>query len=301
MRLGTFPSSCTTGTWTLLSGARTSTSMPDLALSAASLFTNDMRIRSRGKGNQKLSYSRFPSLLSRFHILPLSLSRRLSGWWGHNPTTRFDMPSEFDPSRGAAGFKLSNPDVLSTASLLGSLELFTEAMAGEGFTKLRTKSVNLTAYLESLLVNCGYYVPPDQVDSFEKEDDNNNNSGDGDGTVTANKIGFTIITPLDIEQRGAQLSIVVLPRGKGLMENVFQSLIDQGVLGDERKPDVIRLSPVPLYNTFDDVRRATLSLMEALRYENELLQRHSSSSTQEPPVASSSSSAAAAGPSSKQS
>jgi kynureninase len=188
---------------------------------------------------------------------PNKQTGRLSGWWGHNPATRFQMPPEFDPSKGAAGFKISNPDVLSTVSLLGSLEIFVDAMDGEGMSKLRAKSELLTGYLESLLVNCGYYVPPDAIDSFE----------DDDGAAR-----FTIITPTDVAQRGAQLSILILPRGKRLMETVFQALVDQGIVGDERQPDVIRLAPTPLYNTFEEVRRTALALMDILQFESQLLQ-----------------------------
>ncbi|KAG5438933.1 hypothetical protein PCANB_002263 [Pneumocystis canis] len=142
---------------------------------------------------------------------------RLLGWWGNNEKTRFDMINEqFDPLYGALGYQVSNPSVLSVVSLLGSLELFSKV----SMSSIRQKSILLTGYLEYLLLSmCS--------DTY-----------------------FKIITPKVPEERGAQLS---LRFNKGLTKVVFDQLQVKGVIVDLRKPDVIRVAPVPLYNTFKDV------------------------------------------------
>ena len=170
------------------------------------------------------------------------------------------MPPKFVPSPGAAGFQLSNPSVLDVISLYASLEMFkaagefstpkrvasTDATATSTILEaLRRKSIDLTTYLEFLLVDNPRYLP---LDKF--------------ADAPADAIRFTIITPLDPQRRGAQLSILFSPADK--MQHVFERLREQGVLADERKPGVIRLSPVPLYNSFADVFRCAAALSEAL-------------------------------------
>lgn len=174
----------------------------------------------------------------------------MAGWWGHNPKTRFEMPSIFDPSQGAAGYQVSNPSVLNVISLYASLQLFQSCMSGEGFSILRQKSERLTAYLEKLLTSSDHYVKTDLA-------------GEYNGPPA-----FTIITPQNTSQRGAQLSLLFLPRTqRNIMKNVFDSLLAQGIVGDERQPDVIRLAPIPLYNTFADVRKAAAALFLAMKKE----------------------------------
>ncbi len=144
---------------------------------------------------------------------------RLAGWWGNDPATRFRMhlEPEFVPREGADGWQVSNPPILAMAPLRASLELFDDA----GMAALRAKSIVLTGYLEWLLTQ----VPGKP---------------------------FEIITPSDPEARGSQLSLRVLDRPK----ERFRALQEAGVVGDFREPDVIRLAPVPLYNTFHEVWRA---------------------------------------------
>ncbi|KAJ3213418.1 hypothetical protein HDU67_002893 [Dinochytrium kinnereticum] len=142
---------------------------------------------------------------------------RFAGWWGTNPTEKFAMDNIFRAIPGAAGYRLSNPSVVSTVSLLGSLEVF----AKTSIDKLRQKSLSLTGYLEILLDALG-------SDS-----------------------GFKILTPRDPFSRGCQLSLFF---ENNRMEEVFHKLCLQGVIGDERKPDVIRISPAPLYCTFMDTQ-----------------------------------------------
>ncbi|MCZ6776939.1 MAG: kynureninase [Ignavibacteria bacterium] len=141
---------------------------------------------------------------------------RFSGWWGHNKETRFLMGPKFDPILGAEGWQLSNPPILPLAALRASMDIFDEV----GMDMIRAKSELLTGYLEFLL------------------DQHPNKS-------------FCVITPKDPKQRGAQLSIRVEGKGKVL----YDSITAQGVVCDWREPDVIRVAPVALYNSFMDVFR----------------------------------------------
>ena len=144
------------------------------------------------------------------------------------------MDPKFSPIPGAQGFQQSNPVILAVASLLGSLQTFKQAgMMGP----LRERSKMLTGKLESLLRRSEFFVPPEQASA-------------------RNDPGFTVITPSDPESRGAQLSLLFLPRGSGVMDKAFIGLKEWGVIGDDRKPDVIRLAPAPLYNTEEDVEAA---------------------------------------------
>ncbi|KAK8101339.1 Kynureninase 2 [Apiospora kogelbergensis] len=144
--------------------------------------------------------------------------KRLSGWWGNDKGTRFAMETKFHPVKGAAGFQLSNPSVLDITSLTASLEVF--ELAG-GMPALREKSKKLTAFLQHCL------------ESMSQD---------------ARKL-FRIITPPEPEQRGAQLSLFL---ADGLLTVTMKELERAGVIVDERKPDVIRVAPAPLYNTFSD-------------------------------------------------
>ncbi len=145
---------------------------------------------------------------------------RFAGWWGHNKTSRFEMKPQFDPIPGAEGWQLSNAPVFSMAVHKASLDVFDEA----GMPALRKKSEKLTAYLEFVLR---------QVES------------------RAEKTEFEIITPQDKAERGCQLSVLMHGQGKSL----FDKLTEAGVIADWREPNVIRMAPVPLYNSFEDVFR----------------------------------------------
>jgi len=145
---------------------------------------------------------------------------RLAGWWGHDEKARFQMKKGFIPMPGADGWQLSNFPVLSGAAHLASLQIFQEA----GMKNLRKKSVLLTGYLEHLL------------NSIDPHSDH-----------------FTIITNAAVEERGCQLSILMKKDGR----KTFNRLTKKGVIADWRDPDVIRVAPVPLYNTFKDVFRFT--------------------------------------------
>ena len=141
---------------------------------------------------------------------------RFAGWWGHDKTTRFQMGPQFVPTYGADGWQLSNPPILALAPLRVSLEIFRRA----GMPRLREKSLRLTGYLEWL-------VHAQLSDVLE------------------------VVTPRDPERRGVQLSIRVLG-GRERGRSLFEYLMEHGIVGDWREPDVIRISPAPLYNRFAD-------------------------------------------------
>jgi kynureninase len=151
--------------------------------------------------------------------------KRFAGWWGHDKETRFLMGDEFVPMRGAEGWQLSNPPIFQLASLRASLEIFEEA----GMKALREKSIKLTNYLEFLL-----------------------------GEIHDERI--SVITPSNETERGCQLSIRVKDSDKTL----FKAITERGVAADWREPDVIRVAPVPLYNSFTDVFRFAGILKECL-------------------------------------
>ncbi|KAK4152858.1 pyridoxal phosphate-dependent transferase [Chaetomidium leptoderma] len=166
---------------------------------------------------------------------------RLAGWWGNDKGTRFVMANRFHPVKGAAGFQLSNPSILDITSLSASLEVF--GMAGGGVGSLREKSLRLTGFLEELLVG------------------KKGSEGGGGIVPEEERALFRVITPADPQQRGAQLSLML--KG-GLLETVMRELEKRAVIVDERKPDVIRVAPAPLYNTFEDCVAFVGALAEAL-------------------------------------
>jgi kynureninase len=143
---------------------------------------------------------------------------RFAGWWGHDKETRFLMEPGFHPMKGAEGWQLSNAPVLGMAAHLASLEIFDEA----GMDNIGKKRDILTAFLEFVI-----------EDISEKNKD---------------RCTFEVITPRDKTKRGAQLSILAKGQGKAL----FDALSDLGVVADWREPNVIRVAPAPLYNSFED-------------------------------------------------
>ena len=146
---------------------------------------------------------------ARNHQLP-----RFAGWWGHDKTSRFQMPSKFQPIPGAEGWQLSNPSILSMAALRASMEIFDEVT----MARLRAKSEALTGYLEFLLAQ-------------------------------HTKENFSVLTPREPSERGAQLSLQIKQGGRAVCDRLAQ----QGIICDWREPDTLRVAPVPLYNAFTDV------------------------------------------------
>ncbi|MEQ8324798.1 MAG: kynureninase [Vicingaceae bacterium] len=154
---------------------------------------------------------------------------RFAGWWGNDPSTRFLMEKGFVPDVGADGWQLSNAPVFSMAVHKASLEIFKRA----GMKRISAKRDQLTAYLE--------FVVSDVSDSTAGLD-------------------IEIITPADPSKRGAQLSLLTHGSGKGL----FDALAANGVIADWREPNVIRIAPAPLYNSFADVHQFGVFLRKAV-------------------------------------
>lgn len=142
---------------------------------------------------------------------------RLAGWWGHDKETRFLMEKGFNPIASAEAWQLSNAPVLGMAAHLASLDIFDEV----GMEALRAKTLLLSGYLE--------YIVDDIAEKKEAK--------------------LEIITPREWSKRGCQLSIVAHGYGKQL----FDYLTKEGVIVDWREPNVIRMAPVPMYNSFEDI------------------------------------------------
>jgi kynureninase len=156
------------------------------------------------------------------HTRDVSLPR-FGGWWGNAPQTRFRMHlnADFTPVGAADGWQLSNPPILSLAPVKASMAIFDEV----GIERLRAKSLRMSAYLRFLLDEA-----PGQP--------------------------YQVITPREPEARGAQLSILALRQRKGLQQTLHRA----GVICDFRPPNVVRVAPVPLYNTFHEIWRFAQTL-----------------------------------------
>jgi kynureninase len=161
---------------------------------------------------------------------------RFAGWWGHDEGERFQMKKGFKPMYGAEGWQLSNAQVLPMAAHKASLEIFDEAGGMEALTQ---KSRILTSYLEFLL--------------HDMQDMAAHNA------MFSQVPSIRIITPTNPAKRGCQLSLLVEKEGRKLFEYISK----QGVIADWREPNVIRIAPTPLYNTFEDVYRFVQLLSEA--------------------------------------
>lgn len=148
---------------------------------------------------------------------------RFAGWWGHDQSSRFQMPEHFRPELGAEGYQLSNPAILPLAAMRSSMQIFDELT----MDKLRSKSKLLTGYLEFLL---------DKIPGIE------------------------MITPQDPSQRGCQISLAV----EGADKSLYTGLKSRDILCDWREPNILRMAPVPLYNSFTDVYDAVEALKDIL-------------------------------------
>ena len=155
---------------------------------------------------------------------------RFAGWWGYEEEARFKMKSGFKPMAGADGWQLSNAPVLSMAACKASMEIFDEV----AMEKLESKSFLLTNYMEFIL---------------------------NDISTRYGNCNFEIITPKETIARGCQLSVLMHGQGKSM----FDFLTQEGVIADWREPNVIRMAPVPLYNTFNDVYQLGQIIEKALK------------------------------------
>ncbi|MFC0773184.1 kynureninase [Terrimonas alba] len=145
---------------------------------------------------------------------------RFAGWWGYTKATRFKMEKGFEPIPSAEGWQLSNAPVLSMAAHKASLDIFDEA----GMDRLITKARLLSGYLHFIL---------EEINKQQKVK------------------WIEVITPANETERGCQSSMLMLKKGK----EIFTALTENAVVADWREPNVIRVAPVPLYNTFEDVWR----------------------------------------------
>lgn len=155
---------------------------------------------------------------------------RFSGWWGHNKERRFLMEPQFDPMESAEAWQLSNAPVLGMAAHLASLDIFEEV----GMAAIGQKRDDLTAYLEFVIHAI---------------------------SASSKNVDFEIITPKNPKNRGSQLSILAHGQGKAL----FDEMSKEGVVADWREPNVIRIAPVPLYNSYEDCFRFGEILKKAIR------------------------------------
>ncbi len=156
--------------------------------------------------------------------------QRLSGWWGHDADGRFKMDNKINPIPNVDGWQLSNSNILSHAAHLAALKIFQEA----GINNLRDKSIQLTGLLEEAITSS-----------------------------TSLSENVKLITPTNPEERGCQLSVFLVNHGK----SVFEYVLSKGVILDWREPNVIRVAPVPLYNSFTEVVNFVSILEEAIENE----------------------------------
>lgn len=160
---------------------------------------------------------------------------RFEGWWGHDPATRFRMAPTFAPGLGAEAWQLSNPPIFAMTPLKESLAIFDRV----GMHALRAKSLRLHAYTRHLVER-----------------------------VSEERFGgkLSVVTPRADAAHGCQVSIRVKPGAPGVAaegaQAVQRALLERGVVADFREPDVVRIAPVPLYNTFADCLRFVRTLAE---------------------------------------
>lgn len=155
---------------------------------------------------------------------------RFAGWWGYDKATRFKMEKGFVPMPGAEGWQLSTPALFLYAAHRASLEIFEEA----GWANIQAKRKLLNSYLWFVL---------EQINA------------------AASKKIMEFITPKNEQERGCQVSMLMLERGK----EIYDELMHRGIMVDWREPNVIRLAPVPLYNTFEEVWQFADTLQQILK------------------------------------
>ena len=151
----------------------------------------------------------------------------LAGWFGYVKDKQFDMSLSFEHSESAGGWQISSPAILSSAPIEGSLKIILEA----GIEAIRRKSLKMTSYLMYLV----------------------------DETLSEHPYNFTIETPKEAQSRGGHVAI----EHKEAMR-ISEALRARGVIPDYRPPNIIRIAPVPLYNTYHEVWRVIQHLREII-------------------------------------
>lgn len=171
-----------------------------------------------------------PGSLSGIYINQRHLGKRdiprFEGWWGHDKHERFKMKKKFRPMATAEAWQLSNPPILPMACIKASLDIFSEA----GMANVAKKGKKLSGFLIEKL---------DALESRKVE----------------------IISPRDEQYRGAQVSI----RVKNADKSLFDRMTEAGIVADWREPDVIRVAPCALYNTFEEVERFVAIFADCLQ------------------------------------
>jgi len=157
---------------------------------------------------------------------------RFAGWWGQEKETRFLMEKGFNPIKSAEGWQMSNAPVLSMAAHKAAIDIFDEV----GMEKLLKKQRILSGYLEFI------------VDDINSQ-------------LTTPDTSLEIITPRNWKERGCQVSVIAHGYGKDL----FDELTEEGIISDWREPNVIRMAPIPLYNSYEDIYRFGEILTKALK------------------------------------
>ena len=196
------------------------------------------------------------------HARDSDIYPRLSGWWGVPFSKRFEMAHRYDEAEGAAAFGVSNVNPLMVACVKASLLTFQKA---GGVKATRRKSLLLTAYLELLLKERGLLL-----------EDKRGGAAPLPAAAPKTRATLRLVTPSDPTRRGCQLSLRVVPSATGeaaagakkqlTMRALEEALRDQyGVVGDAREPDILRISPAPLYNSFEDVWRVVNALEGCLK------------------------------------
>lgn len=151
--------------------------------------------------------------------------QRFGGWWGHDKSSRFKMEKGFIPIESAEGWQQSTPPILSYASLAASLEIYNQA----GFENCLVKASLMSSYLHQELKSLGSQI--------------------------------NILTPSSENEHGCQVSMLMKEKGR----EVFKALTDKGIFADWREPNVIRIAPVPLYNTFEEIHEFVSVMKQTLQ------------------------------------
>lgn len=205
---------------------------------------------------------------SRFDGTPLAELPRMCGWWGQELKDRFSMDGEWRMKAGAQSFQMSNPSVVSVVCMQAALEVHGEA----GMPRLRAKSRRLTAYLEALLaIELGVSDDVAGVSVLSASSAASSPAaspapaaaaaeGAGKAAATSSAVRVYQLTPRDPDARGCQLSLLFTTNVTPINDALFK----RGIVCDVRKPNVLRVSPTPLYNTFRDVHTFVFALKEVL-------------------------------------
>ena len=151
--------------------------------------------------------------------------QRFGGWWGHDKSSRFKMEKGFIPIESAEGWQQSTPPILLYASLAASLEIYNQA----GFENCLVKASLMSSYLHQELKSLGSQI--------------------------------NILTPSNENEHGCQVSMLMKEKGR----EVFKALTDKGIFADWREPNVIRIAPVPLYNTFEEIHEFVSVMKQTLQ------------------------------------